>query len=100
LNGTESQGIAVQEIMSSNTPLLVWDVKEWNDRGEEYKVKATSIPYWDSICGEVFHDENEIDAAFLKFYDKIDEYNPQKFIKENLSYKKSIQILLDILNVT
>ena len=29
LNGTESQGIAVQEIMSHNVPIFSWDVSEW-----------------------------------------------------------------------
>ena len=29
----ETQGIAYQEMMSSNLPLLLWDVKEWYDYG-------------------------------------------------------------------
>ena len=33
LNGTESQGIAVQEIMDLNVPLLVWDLEYWNYQG-------------------------------------------------------------------
>lgn len=98
VNGSESQGIAVQEMMSSNMPLFVWDITEWNDQGEKYKVSATSIPYWDSNCGEVFYNENEMEKTFSKFYDRMYEYNPQKFIEENLSYEKSVQILLEILN--
>ena len=46
LNGTESQGIAVQEIMSYDTPMLVWDIESWEDQGPEWSVPATSIPYW------------------------------------------------------
>ena len=45
LNGTESQGIAIQEIMSYNTPMLVWDIESWEDQGPEWSVPATSIPY-------------------------------------------------------
>lgn len=98
LNGTESQGIAVQEIMDSNTPLFVWDLKEWLDEGEEYKVGASSIPYWDDVCGERFFEENEMEETFSKFYDKISSYTPREFVEKNLSYRRSIEILLEILN--
>jgi hypothetical protein len=100
LDGTESQGIAVQEIMSTNTPLLVWDVKDWNDNGEEYKVPATSVPYWDSTCGEVFYDFVDIEETFLRFCDKIEKYNPRQFVEENLSHLKSVQILMEIFNAS
>jgi hypothetical protein len=99
LNGSESQGIAVQEMMSDNTPLLVWDIKEWNDQGEDYKVFATSVPYWDDSCGEKFFNENEMEETFSKFYDKINFYTPQKFVEKNLSYERSVEILMEILNV-
>jgi hypothetical protein len=98
LNGTESQGIAVQEIMSANTPLFVWDVSEWNDQGQEYSVKATSIPYWDETCGEKFYDKGEMKETFDKFYAKIGEYRPKDFVEKNLSFKSSVKILLEILN--
>ena len=98
LNGTESQGIAVQEIMSTNTPLFVWDVEEWNDQGEEYKVPATSVPYWSSDCGKVFYDRDQMDIAFLDFYAKIDQYNPRKYIEDNLSFKASVDKLMEIIN--
>ena len=32
INGTESQGIAVQEIMSMGVPIIAWDIKEWLDQ--------------------------------------------------------------------
>ena len=99
LDGTESQGIAMQEIMSANVPLFVWDVSEWNDLGEDYRVPATSVPYWDSSCGERFFNQNEMEEAFDKFYAKIGEYTPEKFIKNNLSYECSVKNLLEILNV-
>ena len=59
INGTESQGIAVQEIMSMGVPIIAWDIKEWLDQGEAYRVPATSIPYWDERCGEVFFNIDE-----------------------------------------
>jgi len=98
VNGSESQGIAVQEMMSSGLPMFVWDVNEWNDQGEEYKVKCSSVPYWDKNCGEKFFYEYEMDETFSKFYDKISSYSPKEFITRNLSYERSVQILMEILN--
>ena len=97
INGTESQGIAVQEIMSMGVPIIAWDIKEWLDQGEAYRVPATSIPYWDERCGEVFFNIGELDMTFSKFYAKLDEYDPKAFIKDNLSFECSIKTLLDIL---
>jgi hypothetical protein len=97
LNGTESQGIAVQEIMDLNVPLLVWDLEYWNDQGELYKVPATSVPYWSEVCGEKFYNISEMEETFEKFYANIDRYNPQKYVEENLSYKASVNTLLKIL---
>ena len=96
LNGTESQGIAVQEMMAKDMPMFVWDIKEWNDQGEQWRVPATSIPYWSDQCGVRFYDEHEMHYAFSEFCDKI--YTSRKYVEENLSYKKSVNILLEILN--
>ena len=97
INGTESQGIAVQEIMSMGVPIIAWDIKEWLDQGEAYRVPATSIPYWDERCGEVFFNIDELDVTFSKFYATLDKYNPKAFIKDNLSFECSVKTLLDIL---
>lgn len=98
LNGTESQGIAVQEIMSNNVPFLVWDVTHWNDQGTEWSVPATSVPYWHEQCGERFFDSSQMGETFERFYSKIGEYNPRNFVEENLSYTASVNKLLDIFN--
>ena len=97
INGTESQGIAVQEIMSMGVPIIAWDIKEWLDQGEAYRVPASSIPYWDERCGEVFFNINELEVTFSKFYATLDQYDPKAFIKDNLSFECSVKILLDIL---
>ena len=95
INGTESQGIAVQEIMSMGVPIIAWDIKEWLDQGEAYRVPATSIPYWDGSCGEVFYDINELDETFHKFYAKLDKYDPKNFIKYNINFEWSVKMLLE-----
>mgnify|MGYP001162159748 CR=1 FL=1 len=97
INGTESQGIAVQEILSMGVPIIAWDLKWWLDQGEEYRVPATSIPYWDERCGEVFFKEEEMMKTFNRFYARINDYDPKAFIKDNLSFERSVKILLEIL---
>jgi len=97
INGTESQGIAVQEIMSMGVPIIAWDIKEWLDQGEAYRVPATSIPYWDERCGEVFFNIEDLEVTFSKFYATLDKYDPKAFIKDNLSFECSVKTLLDIL---
>ena len=97
INGTESQGIPVQEIMSMGVPIIAWDIKEWLDQGEAYRVPATSIPYWDERCGEVFFNIDDLEVTFSKFYATLDQYDPKAFIKDNLSFECSVKTLLDIL---
>lgn len=95
IDNTESQGIAIQEMMAVNKPLLVWDQPIWDHMGSQYAVPATSIPYWSDECGERFLLKDEFEDTFEKFYSNLDNYNPQKFVQENLSPQKSVQILLD-----
>ena len=98
INGTESQGIAVQEIMSMGVPIIAWDIKEWLDQGEAYRVPATSIPYWDERCGEVFFNIDELEETFNKFYAIINEYDPKGFIEDKLSFEKTVEQLMEIFN--
>ena len=97
INGTESQGIAVQEIMSMGTPIIAWDIKEWLDQGEAYRVPATSVPYWDERCGEKFYNVDKLEETFDNFYARINDYDPKAYVKENLSFESSVKTLLDIL---
>ena len=97
INGTESQGIAVQEIMSMGVPIIAWDIKEWLDQGEAYRVPATSVPFWDDRCGEKFYSIDKLEETFDNFYARINDYDPKAYVKENLSFESSVKTLLDIL---
>tara|TARA_B100000900_G_scaffold318628_1_gene277733 strand:+ start:2143 stop:3000 length:858 start_codon:yes stop_codon:yes gene_type:complete len=97
INGTESQGIAVQEIMSMGVPIITWDLKEWLDQGEAYRVPATSVPFWDERCGEKFYSIDKLEETFDNFYARINDYDPKAYIKDNLSFEMSVKTLLDIL---
>jgi hypothetical protein len=100
----ESQGFALQEALSMNVPLLVWNVSL---RTQQYgaeevyknvKSKVTTIPYWDSNCGMFFYNKEDFDSTFNSFIQNIDSYNPRKYILENLTIDKrahALKILVD-----
>lgn len=94
LDNCESQGIAIQEIMSSNIPMFVWDVSYWEDRGEEYKTKASSIPYWDERCGAFETNKDNIEFSFVDFLNKFGFFNPRSYILENLTLENQVKQIL------
>ena len=83
----ESQGFAVEEALSMNVPLLVWDVKSMNQEyGFNYDdIPATVLPYWDDRCGEVFFEGHEFESKLGVFLSKLDTYRPRDYIVEHLS---------------
>jgi hypothetical protein len=97
IDNCESQGIAIQEMMSSDLPLLVWDVKFWNDRGEDLKVESSSVPYWDEICGSRFYSREELETYYNLFINKLPQFQPRKFILDNLSIDTCTKKLLEII---
>ena len=95
----ESQGFALEEALSCNVPLFVWDVKSMN---QEYNstysdIPATTIPYWDERCGEYFYNIDEIEDKFNSFLNKLNTYKPREYVLENLSMeiceKKFIELM-------
>jgi hypothetical protein len=94
LDSCESQGIAIQEIMSMNVPMFVWDVEYWEDRGEEYKTKSSSIPYWDERCGAFETNKDNIENSFVYFLNKFGFFNPRSYILENLTLENQVKQIL------
>jgi hypothetical protein len=102
IDAHESQGFALEEALSCNVPLLIWNVKsmkqEYGSKYEDYY--ATSIPYWDERCGEFFYNKEELETTFDTFISKINNYKPREYILENLSIdvceKKFIDMLKNI----
>lgn len=100
----ESQGFALEEALSCNVPLFVWDVRSMNQESGCYydDLPGTVIPYWDERCGEYFYDFNEIDNKFKKFLFNINNnaYKPREYILENLSMdvceKRFINLIKEI----
>jgi len=99
----ESQGFALEEALSCDVPLFVWEAVSMNQEyGKEYdnnyNYPATTTPYWDSRCGNLFFSTNEFDKKFSDFLKKVEnnEYSPRSYMVENLSIveceKKFLQI--------
>ena len=102
LDAHESQGFALEEALSCNVPLLVWNVKYMD---QEYQssysnIIATTIPYWDKRCGEYFYNLNELEETFSKFILNLNNYKPREYILENLTFdlceKKLINLIKNI----
>ena len=90
LDAHESQGFAIEEAMSCNVPLLVWNVSSMNqEEGANYQnIPATSIPYWDNRCGEYFYKKEDFEPKYNEFINKLDTYKPREFILETLTTQK------------
>ena len=86
----ESQGFALEEALSCNVPLLVWDVLSMNQEiGPNYDdIPATSIPYWDSRCGEIFYRQPHFDYAYRLFMSKLRRFKPREYVLANLTMEK------------
>ena len=103
LDRGESQGFALQECMSANVPLFLWDVQT---RAQEYPfppskklvkhLPYTSVPYWNDICGMRVFNLPELKQKFNIFLNNLDNYQPRGYVINNLSLEKSTENLLDL----
>ena len=91
LGSTESQGIAINELMATNLPLFVID-KNINNY-ENLKLYGTTVPYWSSECGEKILDLNDFKMNFQRFLKNYESntYKPNNLINEKLSFEKFIE---------
>jgi hypothetical protein len=105
----ESQGFALQEALSCNVPLLVWNVtsmfQEYNINNEIcytneiglYKLKATSTPYWDDRCGIRFESEGEFANSLDSMLNTMDKFKPRSYILDTLSPEVCMNRLLSVI---
>ncbi|MUG94046.1 glycosyltransferase family 1 protein [Scytonema sp. UIC 10036] len=100
----ESQGLAYQECLSSDIPILAWDRGECLDPNR-FKwgmphIPATSVPYWDERCGVKFKDIHEFPIRLGEFLEKLNsqQFSPRNYILENLTLEKCARHYLEILN--
>lgn len=99
----ESQGFALQETLSTNTPIFVIDVQSlrdeiipnqntvWKNFLPEHPLKATAASYFNEDCGMIsYPDKWEKDLNL--FLDKIDSYAPRDFVMKNLSPRACVDL--------
>jgi|UniRef100_A0A6C0CX86 hypothetical protein len=101
LDAHESQGFALEEALSCNVPLLVWNTRTMNQefRSSFGPIPCTTIPYWDNQCGEYFYDINELEEKYNTLISKLDQYQPRQFILENLSVEKCANKMKTLINI-
>lgn len=98
----ETQGIAYQEALSSDVPILAWDRGGFCQDPVFYphRVKfapVSSVPYWDGRCGRTFASIEQFDDAWTQFEDELQSgrYSPRSYILENLTLEKCARRYLD-----
>lgn len=99
----ESQGIAYQECLSTDTPILAWD-QGWCLDPNRFawgmpEIPATSVPFWDSRCGVKFDSIDRFPDKLEEFLDKLNlkGFAPREYILENLTLEICAQRYLEIL---
>jgi hypothetical protein len=99
LSPSETQGIAYQEAMASNVPVLAWENGLWLDsrrpRWEAEPVRASSVPYFSPECGETFGGIGDFDAALDRFRGGLGGYEPRAYVARELSPERSAEMYMD-----
>ena len=102
LDAHESQGFAIEEAMACDVPLLVWSAQTMNqEHGSHYSaIPCTTVPYWDPMCGEVFHNLAELPNTFQTFQTKLQDkqYKPRDYILATLSMEKCAERFMSLIN--
>jgi hypothetical protein len=94
----ETQGLAYQEAMACNVPILAFDPGEWSDpnryQWSTESIAASSVPFFDASCGERFADVASFDAALDRFLAGLDRYAPRAYVARALSLATSASLYL------
>jgi hypothetical protein len=94
-SGTESQGIAYMEMLSTNTPCYVLDKTTWDDN-PNYSFQATSAPYFTDECGIKCSDL----SMFEEFNKEVNNYNPRDYILREHTLLRSAENYISLLEST
>jgi hypothetical protein len=97
----ETQGLAYQQILATNTPILAWDRGGYWQDPDYYpeRVKygpVSSVPYWDERCGSKFTGVDDFAANLTAFLNQLNMFKPRHYILENLTLEKCAEEYLKI----
>ena len=95
LNSTETQGLAMLEIMACDCPLFVLDSVE--HKGKRVGMTgASSCPCWSAECGVKTSWDN-LETDFPAFLTSLSSYRPREFVESAYSYEAAAASLLRIM---
>jgi len=98
LDKTETQGLAMLEIMACDCPLFVVDYTKYE--GNRIGIEgASSCPCWSDSCG-VKTSWDRVEEDFAAFVLAVDNYRPRAFVESTYSYKAAASSLLQLLTET
>jgi hypothetical protein len=96
----ETQGMAYQEALASNVPVLAWDNGFWLDprrpQFESEPVPASSVPYFSAECGERFRDGGDLAEKLDLFWSRLSSYEPRRYVGRELSLGGSAKRYLEV----
>lgn len=102
----ETQGIALEEALSMNVPMIVWDVESighWSPRQKDKNIysteelaytNTTSAEYFDERCGIKTKFQDTIESSIEKMETDWEKLLPRQYILENLGLEKQARELL------
>jgi glycosyltransferase involved in cell wall biosynthesis len=97
----ESQGIALQEAMACNIPILLCDVTSVaQTRGgyaftsELHNFPVTAAPYFSELCGIRITDLNDLPGTLERMCEMQASFQPRQYVLENLSLQSQAQTLI------
>jgi glycosyltransferase involved in cell wall biosynthesis len=99
----ESQGLAYQEALATDVPLLAWDQGWCLDPNRfawgQPHIPATSVPYFDRRCGLTFRGIDQFSQKLTEFFDLSvsGTFAPRSYVTERLSLEICSARFLDFL---
>jgi hypothetical protein len=92
----ETQGIAYQQAMASNLPVLAWDRGYWADPQwrEHFDAPpwASSVPFFSEACGERFMGAEDFGQRLDAFLARRGSYRPRDYVADSLSLARSAEL--------
>jgi len=96
LTGTESQGIAYMNILSTNTPCIVLNKNYWQYILNQFiNHPATSVPYFNEKCGLILNSIQQLESSLGGFNPC--DYAPRDYILANHTQKISAEKYVNLL---
>lgn len=95
----ETQGMAYQEALASNVPVLAWDNGLWLDpRRSQWTsepVPASSVPCFSPECGRTFGGPQDFGSVASGFFAELSRFEPRHFVARELSHEGSARLYLE-----